>query len=45
LETVVNLNNNNNSCQIDVSSLTEGNYYLTIINKKDKMTQLFIISK
>jgi hypothetical protein len=44
LETVINTNSINNSYQIDVSSLTEGNYYLTIINKKNKMTQAFIIS-
>jgi hypothetical protein len=42
LETLIDLSTDNNSTQIDVSSLLEGNYYITITCKKDKMTQSFI---
>lgn len=46
LEKALNSTNENlNPYLIDVSALKEGNYYITILHKKEKLTQPFIISK
>jgi hypothetical protein len=46
LETEVSMNGSlTNPIQIDLSTFKEGNYYISIFHKNDKMTHSFIISK
>ncbi len=44
-KTIYSNSENLNPYRLDVSTLKEGNYYITIIHKKEKLTQPFIISK